>query len=152
MQQRNEDFIVITATKITLCALIKKLFNTKNITQIKIGKRQHYSKLNRVKAKLYVSIMYQLRGLRSYTFRQVQTDVREEEINKSKNSKSYFLMQFISTMMLMMKVSEFKITKCIYGTSLRVVVGQRFLIPVVGQSVFVENGRDDDRINNYAFM
>ena len=61
-------------------------------------------------------------------------------------------MQFISTMMLMMKVSEFKITKCIYGTSLRVVVGQRFLIPVVGQSVFVENGRDDDRINNYAFI
>ena len=41
----------------------KKLFNTKNITQIKIGKRQHYSKLNRVKAKLYVSIMYRLRGL-----------------------------------------------------------------------------------------
>ena len=38
------------------------------------------------------------------------------------------------------------------ATSLRVVVGQRFCIPVVGQLVFVENGRDDDRINNYAFM
>ena len=41
----------------------KKLFNTKNITQTKLGKRQHYSKFNRVKAKLYVSIMYRLRGL-----------------------------------------------------------------------------------------
>ena len=41
----------------------KKLFNTKNITQIKIWKRQYYSKLYRVKAKLYVSIMYRLRGL-----------------------------------------------------------------------------------------
>ena len=40
----------------------------------------------------------------------------------------------------------------INSTSLRVVVGQRFFIPVVGQLVFVENGRDDDRINNYAFM
>ena len=37
-------------------------------------------------------------------------------------------------------------------TSLRVVVGQRFYVPVVGQLVFVENGRDDDRINNYAFI
>ena len=37
-------------------------------------------------------------------------------------------------------------------TSLRVVVGQRFFIPVVGQLVFVENGRDDDRINNYTFI
>ena len=41
----------------------KKLFNIKNITQIKIGKIQHYSKLNRVKAKLYVRIVYRLRGL-----------------------------------------------------------------------------------------
>ena len=39
-----------------------------------------------------------------------------------------------------------------YRISLRVVVGQRFFIPVVGQSVFVENERDDDRINNYAFI
>ena len=38
------------------------------------------------------------------------------------------------------------------STSSRVVVGQRFFIPVVGQSFFVENGRDDDRINNYAFI
>ena len=45
-----------------MCAY-KKLCNIKNITQIKIGKRQHYSKLNRKKAKLYVSIMYRLRGL-----------------------------------------------------------------------------------------
>ena len=38
------------------------------------------------------------------------------------------------------------------STSLRVVVGQRFFVPVVGQLVFVENGRDDDRISNYAFI
>ena len=31
-------------------------------------------------------------------------------------------------------------------------MGQRFFIPVMGQSVFVENGRDDDRINNYPFI
>ena len=37
-------------------------------------------------------------------------------------------------------------------TSLRVVMGQRFLIPVMGESVFVENVPDDDRINNYAFI
>ena len=41
----------------------KKLFHTKNITQINIGKGQHYSKLNRVKGKLYVSTMYRPRGL-----------------------------------------------------------------------------------------
>ena len=40
----------------------------------------------------------------------------------------------------------------IVGTSLRVVLGQRSFIPVMGQSVFVENGGDDDRINNYAFI
>ena len=38
------------------------------------------------------------------------------------------------------------------ATSLRVVMGQRFFIPVMGQSAFVENGRDNDRINNYAFI
>ena len=38
------------------------------------------------------------------------------------------------------------------STSLRVVMGQRFCIPVVGQLVFVENGGDDDRISNYAFI
>ena len=38
------------------------------------------------------------------------------------------------------------------GTSTRVVMGQRFFIPVMGQSFFVETGRDDDRINNYAFI
>ena len=40
----------------------------------------------------------------------------------------------------------------IESTSTRVVVGQRFFVPVVGQLVFVENGRDDDRISNYAFI
>ena len=34
------------------------------------------------------------------------------------------------------------------GTSLRVVMGQQYIIPVMGQSGFVENGRDDDRISN----
>ena len=38
------------------------------------------------------------------------------------------------------------------ATSLRVVMGQRFFIPVMGQSVFIKNGRDDDRISNYAFI
>ena len=63
MQQRNEDFIDIAATKITLCALIKNYLIPKNITQIKIGKRQQYPKLNRVKEKLYVNIMCRLRDL-----------------------------------------------------------------------------------------
>ena len=49
--------------------------------------------------------------------------------------------------------SELKFyVQVLQGTSLRVVVGQRFFVPVVGQSVFVENGCDDDRINNYAFI
>ena len=30
--------------------------------------------------------------------------------------------------------------------------GTAFFLPVVGQSVFVENEHDDDRINNYAFI
>ena len=45
-----------------------------------------------------------------------------------------------------------KIVKYQFSTSSRVVVEQRFFVPVVGQLVFVENGRDDDRINNYTFI
>ena len=41
----------------------KKLFNTKMYHINKIGKRQHYLILNRVKAKLYVSKTYRLRDL-----------------------------------------------------------------------------------------
>ena len=41
----------------------KKLFNTKMYHINKIGKRQHYLILNRVKVKLYVSKTYRLRDL-----------------------------------------------------------------------------------------
>ena len=47
------------------------------------------------------------------------------------------------------KNKNYLLTKC---TSLSVVMGQRYIIPIMGQSVFVENGRDDDRINNCAFI
>ena len=47
------------------------------------------------------------------------------------------------------KKKIYLLTKC---TSLNVVMGQRYIIPIMGQSVFVENGRDDDRINNCAFI
>ena len=62
MQQRNKDFIVIAAKKIALCVLIKNYLIPKNITN-KIGKRQHYLKVNRLKEKLYVSKTNRLRGL-----------------------------------------------------------------------------------------
>jgi len=63
LQQWNEDIIIIAATKIALCALVKIYLIPKNSAQKILGKRQHYSKLNRVKAKLYVSKTYRLRGL-----------------------------------------------------------------------------------------
>ena len=47
---------------------------------------------------------------------------------------------------------EFSLCNFFHSTSLRVVMGQRFFIPVIGESFFIENGRDDDRINNYAFI
>ena len=63
MQQRNENVIVIAATNNYVMRAYKNYLIPKNITQIKIGKRQHYSKLNTAKARLYVSIMYTVRGL-----------------------------------------------------------------------------------------
>ena len=32
------------------------------------------------------------------------------------------------------------------------ILGQRYCQPVMGHSLFIKNGRDDDRINNYAFV
>ena len=63
MQQRNADFVVIVATKNCVMRSYKKLFNTKKYHINKIGERQHYLKLNRLKAKLYVSKTSRPRGL-----------------------------------------------------------------------------------------